>query len=128
MFVNEIINKTIKDESHAQELCNFLIRSLVSLDSLDSGVENFHLIFLLKLSRYLGFGAHTKNEVVGGRFATEETEQLLDMLLQAEYEDTVSLTNAQRRELLELLLRFYTDHIESIGEIKSLPILREVMY
>ncbi|MCD9016789.1 DNA repair protein RecO [Parachryseolinea silvisoli] len=127
MFLNEMINKTIKEESHAQELCQFLIHSFMALDRQTEGVENFHLLFLLKLSRHLGFGAHTKNEVVGGRFATEETEGLLETLIKTEYDAPLQLTNLQRRELLELILKFYTDHIETIGEVKSLPVLREVL-
>ena len=91
------------------------------------GVENFHLIFLLKLSRFLGFGAHTKNEVVGGRFATLEMEAMLDVLVKAEYEDPVTISHSLRRELLDLLIQFYTDHIETLGEIKSVQVLREVM-
>lgn len=127
MFLNEMINKTIKDESHAQELCQFLIRSMITLDSLTEGVENFHLLFLLKLSRFLGFGAYNKNEVVGGRFASEEIEVLLETFIHTEYDALLQLTNVQRRELLELILKFYTDHIETIGEVKSLPVLREVL-
>jgi len=127
MFLNEMVNKTIKEESHAQELCQFLIQSLMALDRQTEGVENFHLLFLLKLSRYLGFGAHNMNEVVGGRFASEETEGLLEILIETEYGAPLQLTNVQRRELLELILKFYTDHIETIGEVKSLPVLREVL-
>lgn len=127
MFVNEIINKTVKDESHSVDVCDFLIRSLVTLDHQVKGVENFHLIFLLKLSRYLGFGAHSKNEVVGGRYATPEMEAALEVLVKSEYEDALMISQALRRELLELLIRFYTDHIESLGEIKSVQVLREVM-
>lgn len=127
MFVNEIINKTVKDESHSVEVCDFLIRSLVTLDHQVKGVENFHLIFLLKLSRYLGFGAHSKNEVVGGRYATPEMEIALEVLVKSEYEDALTISQVLRRELLELLIRFYTDHIESLGEIKSVQVLKEVM-
>lgn len=127
MFVNEIINKTVKDESYAVDVCEFLIRSLITLDHQSVGVENFHLIFLLKLSRFLGFGAHNKNEVVGGRFATQEMEAMLDVLVKAEYEDPLIISQALRRELLDLLIQFYTDHIETLGEIKSVQVLREVM-
>lgn len=127
MFLNEIINKTIKEESHSEEVFEFLMTSFIALDQITAGVENFHIIFLIKLSRFLGFGAQSKNEWVGGRFATPETETLLEILVKAEYIDTVQIANAQRKELLELVLQFYSDHVESFGELKSLPVLREVL-
>ncbi len=65
MFINEVLNKTVKEETHAQELCDFLIHALIILDTQTEGSENFHLIFLLKLSRFLGFGPQLVNEVLG---------------------------------------------------------------
>src|SRR5688572_33382273 len=32
MFINEVINKAVKEESHASDLCNFLIQSFITLD------------------------------------------------------------------------------------------------
>jgi DNA repair protein RecO (recombination protein O) len=40
---------------------------------------------------------------------------------------TIALNNAQRRTLLDILLRFYTIHIDSLGEIRSVQVLKEVM-
>ncbi|WP_333821389.1 DNA repair protein RecO [Ohtaekwangia sp.] len=126
MFINEVINKTIKEESHAQELCEFLIQSLIALDQ-QSKVENFHLLFLIKLSRFLGFGAQNKNEIVAGRIASQEAEAMLEQLVSAAYDAPLVISNTLRRELLDVLLRFYADHIETLGEMKSVQVLREVM-
>ncbi|RAW02799.1 DNA repair protein RecO [Pseudochryseolinea flava] len=126
MFIAEILNKTVKEESHAQELCDFIITSMIILDTHEK-TENFHLIFLLKLSRYLGFGAQFVNEVLGGRFTDEAIEKIIDQLIKADYTDVISMTIAQRREILELLVSFYADHVETIGELKSLAVLREIV-
>jgi DNA repair protein RecO (recombination protein O) len=127
VFINEVINKSIKEESHAAELCQFIIDSFIALDNLVFGTENFHLIFLLKLSRLLGFGAHNTEEVMGVRATDQETERILDLLIKADYSHPVTLTNSQRRVILDLLLKFYGEHIESFGEMKSIQVLREVM-
>ena len=127
IFVNEVINKTVREESHAQELCDFLIDSLITLDNIASNLENFHLIFLLKLSRLLGFGAYNVDEVVGTRGADLVHEQLLGKLIQSSYEHAVPLTNEQRRILLDLILKFYGDHIDNFGELRSVHVLREVL-
>lgn len=127
MFINEILNKTVKEESHAHELCSFMINSMIILDTQTEGSENFHLIFLLKLSRFLGFGAHYVNEVLGVRVADEAIENILAQLISADYTEKIIMSNQQRREILELITKFFTDHIETIGELKSMQVLREVM-
>lgn len=127
MFMVEMLNKTVKEESHAQELCEFLIHSFIALDQMDGKTENFHLVFLMKLSRFLGFGAHQVHDVLGARITSSENEQLLAQLLGSEYFDHVVMQNIQRREILELIIRFFADHIENLGEIKSVQVLREIL-
>lgn len=126
IFLNELLNKTVKDESHIAELFDFICNSLISLDTISTGYENFHLIFMLKLTRYLGFGAYNVNDVVAGRNADRETENVLGELLTADYNTPVKISNMERRNALDLILKFYHDHIESLGEIKSVQVLREV--
>jgi DNA repair protein RecO (recombination protein O) len=126
MFLTEILNKTVKEESHAKDLFDFLSDSLMAIDGLVTGYENSHLIFLIKLSRYLGFGPQFANEIIGGRITDNETELALTELLKKDFNDTISLTNQQRRNILDLLLRFYADHLENFGEIRSLAVLREI--
>lgn len=127
IFINEMINRTVKDESHAQEIFEFLFHALILLDHQETNLENFHLIFLIKLSRFLGFGAHQSEEILGVRILNPEEEALLKRLITAEFTEFIPMTNEQRRDLLEAILRFYTLHIESLGEIKSIQVLKEVM-
>ena len=127
IFLNELINKTIREESHATELCTFLINSFIALDTLVQHTENFHLLFMIRLSRLLGFGAFNTNDILGVRVVDEDTEQLLQKMLEAEYDEPISVSNDKRREILDLLIRFYADHIGNLGEIRSLHVLKEVL-
>jgi DNA repair protein RecO (recombination protein O) len=126
MFLTELLNKTVKDESHAAELFDFLSTSLIAIDGLASNFENAHLIFMVKLSRYLGFGPQFANEILGGRITDEETEKILSVLIALNFGDPLPMTNLQRRTILDLLLKFYADHLENFGEIRSVQILREI--
>lgn len=127
MFIIEIMNKTIKEESHTGDFFSFLFNSIQTLDLLEENSENFHLIFLLKLSRYLGFGAHTVSEVLGHRMIGDEEEKILAILLTLNLQETVKMTGTQRKNLLEVILLFYADHLDYLGEIRSVSILREVL-
>jgi DNA repair protein RecO (recombination protein O) len=82
---------------------------------------------MLKLCRYLGFGISNVNEILGGRLADPETEGILLKLLHAEYNTPLFITNIQRRVLLDHLLKFYADHMENLGEMKSIQVLKEVL-
>lgn len=128
MFVNEVINKSVKEESHAMELCDFLIQSLIHLDSSHSGAENFHLIFLVLLSRHLGFGPQQRQEILGGRLLDPMEEVLLQELIESDFHSKLVMTNLQRRNILDILLHFYSIHIDTFGELKSLQVLREVLH
>lgn len=126
LFLCEIINKAVKDQSNTESLFKFLMQSFVTLDQLD-GVENFHLQFLIQLSRHLGFGVHQTTEVLeGGNFSPEDDEALKSML-GGGYEETPDLPYSRRKHLLDQLLSFYYRHIEGMTEIRSVGVLTEVL-
>jgi len=127
LFLNEIINKAIKEQSHAREICSFLFDSFEVLDRLADNYENFHLLFLIKLSRFLGFGPHQAHELLIGRVLDIKEEIILQRMLEAGYSEVIPVTNSQRRNVLDLVLRFYADHVENFGEVRSVHVLREVL-
>lgn len=127
MFVNEAINKCVKEESHVAQLFDFLCSSLITLDTLTENSENFHLVFLVKLSRFLGFGAQSCAEIMGGRVTSPENEEIIAQILKCDYLKALKMTTEQRREILDLLLRFYNEHGGVLSEMKSVQVLREVL-
>ena len=126
MFLNEVLNKCVKEQSHAEELYEFLSTSLISLDR-QRVSPNFHLIFLLKLGKYLGFGPQNTMEILGGRLLEEKEETLLERMIDSDYENDLSINTEQRRNLLESLLQFYAAHVDAFGEIKSVNVLRTIL-
>ncbi|MDZ4715515.1 MAG: DNA repair protein RecO [Cytophagales bacterium] len=126
LFLNEMINKTVKDQSNADTTCDFLIHSFIALDQLQN-VENFHLTFLIKLSRHLGFGPQVTHELLEGHILSDEEDSALHFLLSSGYEQTLSITYPVRKKLLEQLLLFYRSHIENLGEIRSVEVLKEIL-
>jgi DNA repair protein RecO (recombination protein O) len=125
MFLTELVNKTIKDESHAHDLFVFLLDSMITLDEMASGYENFHLVFMIRLSRLLGFGAFSPTDIIGDNLADESVVSLISKLINGQ--QPAVLTIIQRREVLDWLLRFYKTHVDSLGEFKSVMVLKEVL-
>jgi DNA repair protein RecO (recombination protein O) len=130
MFLIEVLNKAVKEQSHPEELYRFMEHCLMELDSIETGIENFHLFFLINLSRHLGFGPQMSGEILGGRLIPIEDETILQQIILSgsrfKNDEVPRVTNAQRRELLEILIRFYQAHIDHFGEVKSLAVLKEV--
>ncbi len=126
MFLNEVMNKSIREESHAQEVFDFIYEAFVTLDEMDAGTENFHIIFLIKLSRFLGFGPQHTHELSDSLRLDADTEKKLGELLHCDFDFIIPLSLKARREILDCVLKFYAEHIDTFGEVKSLQILREI--
>ena len=128
LFFNEILNKTVKEQSHAEELCDFLVNSFIHFDLQTTNIENFHLVFLIRLSRYLGFRPSGVDELMGNRVSADEAEEgILKQLVVANYSDLINISNIQRRNILEIIIRFYVSHSPNFGELKSLSVLKEII-
>ena len=127
IFINELLNKSVKDQSHAAEIFDFISNALLHLDKAKAGVENFHLIMMIRLSHLLGFGPANVAELLGPRYAVEDEEKLLNGLINSTYENVPRLNAGQRRILLDHLISFYNEHIEGFGEMRSMTILREIL-
>jgi DNA repair protein RecO (recombination protein O) len=134
MFMDEILNKTLKEHSENHFLFEFLYHSIIELDESNAHFENFHLIFLLKLSFFLGFSPQNANEFIEqfkdfsiGYEINLDYQKALNHLILAEYNTPFTYSRQTRNYLLEIILAFYQIHVEEFGEIKSLPVLKEVL-
>jgi DNA repair protein RecO (recombination protein O) len=127
LFLSEIINKSVKEQSHAEELFHFFLESFKILDNLSGNIENFHLIFMVRLSRLLGFGPQNAHEILAGRWLDEDEEMILQQFMTLEYGEAFAVTISQRRNIADALLRFYRNHIENFGEVRSVNVLKEVL-
>lgn len=137
LFLAEILWHTLREEEANAELFNFLFHAFQLLDSKDEGVANFHLLFLIHYSRYLGiFPADPESDADMARYADlkifrnlpGETgrvfmEMMKTSLAKAE---RITLNKASRLILLEALVKYYEQHLDGMGKIKSVAVLKEI--
>lgn len=129
LFLSEVLYKAIKHESHPEGVFQFIHNSILSLDHQEEGFENFHLQFLLKLTRYLGFYPESGLELGTQLLNAGGESSNIDVLLKMNYNLKIpGLTSDDRIQILDQILDFYRLHIENIGEINSYRILREVLH
>lgn len=146
MFLAEILYKCLREEESNRELFDFIYHSLTFLDLSDSGINNFHIWFLFKLTRFLGFNpsaddlqisnffdlqsAHfVSREPVHNQFTDKQSTVLFSRLFEVDFSsiETLNYTQNERKLMLDKLLEFYRIHFDNLGEIKSLTIIREVL-
>ncbi|MBI9036713.1 MAG: DNA repair protein RecO [Bacteroidales bacterium] len=146
MFLNEILHKTIREEEPNQNLFDFLFNSIQLLDHQQKDFANFHLLFLIKLTKHLGFFPHQKQteqfryfDLTEGIFIkgipihqyylNTELSLILNDLLNISFEkiNELKISKIQRMQLLEKLIDYYKIHVENFKEIKSLAVLQTVL-
>ena len=133
LFMVEILSKTLKEQTENKELFNFIWDSILNFDSGELPTENFHLVFLVQLSKYLGFNPKSAKEIneelnngLSNVWLHGNEGQLMDQLLTCGYSNSPILSNSQRANLLKVLLSFYRWHMEQFGTVKSLKVLNQV--
>ena len=141
LFLVEVLNAVFREEERNRELYQFIEESIILLDKEEAVDSNFHLRFLLQLTRHLGFfpgGAYEASlpyfDLVEGCYVTEQPphtfylkppeSQVLSACLS---EDTPLLISSKvRKNLLAGLLQYYELHVANFKAIKSHKVLEEV--
>lgn len=134
LFIVEILQKTLQEETENKPLFNFLNQTFIDLDSAKLGFENTHLQFLLNFAFYLGFAPQTAQEI-SSQFKesgipimlSAEAESTTNQLITGSNYNTLGINRTLRNELLNAFLSFYRLHVENLTEIRSLTVLREVL-
>ena len=145
-FLNEVLYKSIRQQNTDENLFDFIYNAISWFDETDDAGVNFHLAFLLKLSRFLGFAPHAQTRSDQQYFDLQEGDFtsimpahpnfidkkdagyfLLLFVTPFEKLNEVKLDNATRRFLLDKILVYYALHTASFGQIKSHQVLEDVL-
>nr|WP_294947925.1 DNA repair protein RecO [uncultured Mucilaginibacter sp.] len=146
MFLNEVLYKAVKQQTPDENIFDFIFNAIEWLDNANRGLANFHLVFLIQLTRHLGFYPHSASlnnasyfDMKDGVFTNYKPDSLSYLspphtknfhdLLQNGFGkiEEIKLSNDERRYLISKLLEYYAMHIEGFGYIKSHEVLEEVL-
>jgi DNA repair protein RecO (recombination protein O) len=142
LFLAEVLLGSIHEEECNQGLFNFLEASFQWLDTHER-IVNFHLFFLLELSKYLGFypdtaaSNHKYFDLAAGCFA--DTPPVTPSLSGRELDDfraflginfdeveKVRMGRENRKLLLHSILQYFQIHLHGFRSPRSLTVLTEV--
>ncbi len=144
-FLSEVLYQLLKEEAPDPGLFYFLEHAVDMLDSDIKGKANFHLLFLLKLTKLLGIepgtnhsGSSTYFNLKKGRFESflihqpeqlnEELSRLWHHLLISEFDtmNSIQMNQQQRNELATQIIRYYQYHLNTLFDIKTHKVLQDM--
>lgn len=143
LFLSEVLFRTLRQTEPDESLFLFLENSILQLDCSQTAISNFHLVFLLKMTRYLGFEPNREEkgqyfDLMNGVFQQErplhihfllpEVSTDIAWLLATDYSNMhkLQLTRANRNNLLKSLIEYYRLHIPGFQGLHSLPVLQSL--
>ncbi len=143
LFISEVLYRCVKEEFADKELFGFIKTSILILDEIKTGIPLFHIAFMVKLARRLGFMADEKiqkdffdfkegHEIAikppHNFYIRKDEHNLLIELLDIPYInlEKISVTLVQRNNLLDAVVLIYEQQLLNFKAIKSYQVLKEV--
>ena len=145
IFVAELISKVVREEQTNHPLFDFLLQSIQVLELTNHSSANFHIVFMIRLSRLLGFhpdsasyrkgmlfdmrnGIFTQFQPAHIHFLSPDESMVLHNLLRMSYENMFifRFSGRERQMIIRRILDYYRMHLSDFPEIKSLEVLRDV--
>lgn len=152
LFVAEFLCYALRGEQQDTRLFDYVRSSLEWLDTRRDCYANFHLVFLMHLSRFLGFfpnlslpapvpsafppglffdlraGLFCSSPPSHSDFLQPEEAQRIRPLMRMDFATMhlFRLSRADRNRMLEVIDHYYRLHLPSFPELRSLTVLREL--
>ncbi len=128
LFLTEFINKAILEEENIDtSLFEFVKTSFIWFDLNNN--QNFHLIFLIRLSQFLGFSPNINLELNNPEFyQNSNTIEVFEKVIKSEeLIPEIDINSGKNRtEFLYVIIDYFNIHLPNQLKLKSLSVLKEV--
>ncbi|HRH64868.1 MAG TPA: DNA repair protein RecO [Bacteroidia bacterium] len=145
LFLDEVLYKSIREEECNPSLFEFIFHAVQMLDLQSPANADFHLLFLLQYSKYLGFfpavnfdESHCVFNLQEGYFQTDvpshpyyipaEASAYFFQLLQAlpDFNTNLFIPVDMKRQLIERILEYFELHLSGFSGVKSHRVLEQI--
>ena len=142
MLLSEVLSNVITYQKKEIQLYNYIEQSLIWHD-MNKSNPYFHMIFLIELTRYLGFYPDILNNnfkyfnLEGGSYEKSKTSEysitgdslnLFNQILGIKFDSNPlpTLNSKDKMEIINIILTYYKLHINNFKPIKSLEIVKNI--
>ena len=146
LFLSEFLCRAVRVEADNRALFSYLRHSIVWLDECRTGFVNFHLVFLMRLSRFLGLYPNLEGysegcyfDLVNACFTSlrpsghshyigpiESARLLTLMRMNYDTMHLFAMSRVERMRCLTVIEQYYRLHLPDFPELKSLDVLKEL--
>ena len=145
LFVAEFTIYVTRSEQADPALYAFVENSVRWLDACEGSFANFHIIYMLHLSRFVGFypnldsgvgktwfdmrsGCFTGSMPAHNDVLQPDEANKIRLLMRLNYTTMrlLSLSRSERNRIVEVVLQYYRLHQPGFPEMKSLPVLMQL--
>ena len=126
LFISEVLLKLITFQVPDKNQFNFVRNSLIELDKIVDNYENFHIIFLIKFSKYLGFEISNISDFSNIKFQNELVISFLSEIIISEYSSNIKSTSSVRNKALEIIIVYFREKTELNINFNSNRILKNI--
>ncbi len=140
-----VLYRALREEAENGPLFAYLEHSIRWLDECDRSFSNFHLVFLMRFSRFLGLYPNTEDYREGcffdmlnacfvsvrplhGAFLKPEEASRINLLMRMNYETMhlFTMSRLERNRCLVIMNDYYRLHLPDFPVLKSLDVLKEL--
>lgn len=144
-FLSEFLTKVLQETNENRVIFSFIRDSIATLEEQEKGLANFHLVFMFKLTQFLGIppnldnynnsayfdlqnGFYSQGKPLHNHHLTLQQSNYLDIFKQINYHNMhlYKLSQGDRNKIINYMLDYYRMHVYNFPEIKSLEVLRDM--
>lgn len=143
LFIADFLSEVLPQDTEDQ-FFDFIKSSIQIFNEIEDGIPNYHIVFLLKLTQWLGIKPSVKKEynnyfdLKEGEFLSHQPNHpnylsiketaIISKLLEVDWTDIaqIKLNGKLRRKLLNSIIHYYIFHVPGFKKPKALTILEEV--
>lgn len=143
LFISEFLSKALRGEQGDEILYSYITTSLQWFDGRTEHFANFHIVFIMRLTRFLGFypnldgyfrgccfdlrsGCFTGVVPMHRDFLPPNEASMMGLMMRMDYHNMhlFRMSHVDRNRLLDVVLHYYRLHLPDFPLLKSLDVLR----
>ena len=125
-FVSEFLSKILNNEDNQDDKFNFIQNSLIEFDKLNINFSNFHIQFLIKLSRYYGIDIISFSQLNNTNHSEKQINEFIQKCIDSSYKGNINSNNILRNKVINLIIEYFSNHLEINIKLKSTEVLKEI--
>lgn len=124
-FLSEFLNRISQNDDYQKDNFDFIKDSLIVFDRLEVNYSNFHIQFLIKLSKYFGIDIGNSKHLTGEN-VKDDINLFVDACINNSYEVKIKSNNILRNNVINLIIEHYSRNLDININLNSTNILKEI--